>query len=129
MTIVALISHLFPAINFKTNKSLCYFALTANKYYKHAAKFSRDLLLCKMSTSVNGVHITSALLSFHLKKINASTNHVFIVYSHFKTLKQIHSLPARNFFKRRLQKTYHFWLKTYLIWKMVGGGGGGFQEP
>ena len=77
MTIVTLISHLFPAINFKTDKSLSYFNFTANKDYNHVVKFFQDLLLCKMSTLVNGVHITSALLSFHLKEINVSTNRVF----------------------------------------------------
>ena len=77
MAIVTLISHLFPAINFITNEFLPYFNFTANKDYKHVAKFLQDLLLCKMSTSVNGVHITSALLCFHLKEINVSTNCVF----------------------------------------------------
>jgi len=32
---------------------------------------------------------------------------------------------AGNFFKRSMEKTYFFWTKTYLIWKVVGGGGGG----
>ena len=77
MAIVTLISHLFPAINFKTNESLHYFNLMANKDYKHVVKFLQDLLLCKMSTSVNGVQITSVLLCFHPKKIHVSTNHVF----------------------------------------------------
>ena len=78
MTIVTLISHLFPAINFKTDKSLHYFGLTANKDYKHVVKFLQDLLLCKMNTLVNGMHFTSVLLCFHLnKEIKVSTNHVF----------------------------------------------------
>ena len=55
MAIVTLISHLFPAIKFKTNEFLHYFNLMANKDYKHVAKFLQDLLLCKMSTSVNGM--------------------------------------------------------------------------
>ena len=67
MAIVTLISHLFHAINLKTNEFLHYFNLTANKDYKHVVKFLQDLLLCKMSTSVIGVHITSALLCFHPK--------------------------------------------------------------
>ena len=25
--------------------------------------------------------------------------------------------------KEGCKKTYHFWMKTYLIWKMVGGEG------
>ena len=77
MTIVTVISHLFPAINFKTDKFLCYFDLTANTDYKHVVKHFQDLLLCNMSTLVNSVHITSALLCFHLKQINVSTNRVF----------------------------------------------------
>jgi len=28
---------------------------------------------------------------------------------------------ARNFFKSRVEKTYPFWTKSYLIWKAVGG--------
>ena len=76
MTIATLISHVFPAINFKTDKSLHYFGLTANKDYKHVVKFLQDLLLCKMSTLVNGMDITS-VLCFHLKEINIPTNHVF----------------------------------------------------
>ena len=78
MTIVILISYLFPAIKFKADRSLHYFGLMANKDYKHVVKFSQDLLLCKMSMLVNGMHITSvSLLCFHLKKIKVSTNHVF----------------------------------------------------
>ena len=77
MAIVTLISHLFPAINFKTNEFLRYFNLMANKDYKHVVKFLQDLLLWKMSTSVNGMQITSALLCFHPKEINVSTNCVF----------------------------------------------------
>ena len=77
MAIVTLISHPFPAINFKTDKSLHYFGLTANKDYKHVVKFLQDLLLWKMSTSVNGMQITSALLCFHPKEINVTTNCVF----------------------------------------------------
>ena len=68
MAIVTLISHLFPAINFKPNEFLCYFNLTANKDYKHVANFLQDLLLCKMSTPVNGVQITSVLLCFPPQK-------------------------------------------------------------
>jgi hypothetical protein len=30
---------------------------------------------------------------------------------------KVHGPPAGNFFKRRVEKTYHFWTKTYLIWK------------
>ena len=69
MTIVTLISHPFPAINFKTDKSLHYFGLTANKDYKHVVKFLQDLLLCKMSTLVNGMHITSVLYVSTSKKL------------------------------------------------------------
>ena len=70
-------SPIFPAINFKANESFCYFDLMANKDYKHVVKFLQDLLLCKMTTFVNGVHITSAFLCFHLQEIIVSTNHKF----------------------------------------------------
>ena len=69
MTIVTLISHLFPAINFKTDKSLHYFGLTANKDYNHVVKFLQDLLLCKMSALINGMHITSVLYVSTSKKL------------------------------------------------------------
>ena len=48
-----------------------------NKDYKHVVRFLQDLLLRKMSTFVNGVHITSAFLCFHLQEIIVSTNHEF----------------------------------------------------
>jgi len=35
---------------------------------------------------------------------------------------------AGNFFERSVEKTYFFWTKTYLIWKAVGGGGGGTES-
>ena len=34
-------------------------------------------------------------------------------------LEKVHGPPVGNFFK-----TYLFWMKTYPIWKAVGGGGG-----
>ena len=70
-------SPIFSAINFKTNKSFRYFDLMTNKDYKHVVRFLQDLLLRKMSTFVNGVHITSAFLCFHLQEIIVSTNHEF----------------------------------------------------
>ena len=66
MTIVALISHPSTAMNFTTDESLCYFDLMANKHYKHVVKCLQSLLLCKMSTLVNSVYITSAFLCFYL---------------------------------------------------------------
>ena len=47
MTIVTLISHLFPAINYKTDESLHYFDLMANKDYNHVVKFLQDLCYAK----------------------------------------------------------------------------------
>ena len=38
-------------------------------------------------------------------------------------LEKVHGPPVGNFFKRRVEKTYLFWKKTYPIWKAVGGGG------
>ena len=49
------------------------FDLTADKDYKHVMKHLRNLLLHKMGTLVNSMHITSALLHFHLKENNVST--------------------------------------------------------
>jgi len=49
------------------------FDLTADKDYKHVMKCLQNLLLHKMGTLVNGMHITSALLRFHLKENNVST--------------------------------------------------------
>jgi len=52
--------------------------------------------------------------------------HLQIVYLNisdpFESWKRITS-TARNFFKRRVGKTYHFWMETYLVWKAGGGGG------
>jgi hypothetical protein len=31
-------------------------------------------------------------------------------------------VPTRNFVKKSVEKTYLFWMKTYLIWKAGGGG-------
>lgn len=42
--------------------------LTANKDYKHIMKRLQNLLLRKMGIMVNGVHVTLALLCFHLKQ-------------------------------------------------------------
>ncbi|KAF8148021.1 hypothetical protein B0H34DRAFT_833807 [Crassisporium funariophilum] len=42
--------------------------LTADKDYKHVIKRLQNLLLHKMGTLINGVHITPALLRFHLKE-------------------------------------------------------------
>jgi len=36
-------------------------------------------------------------------------------------LEKVHGPPVKFFFKRRVEKTYPFWMKTYPIWKAVGG--------
>ena len=78
------------------------FDLTADKDYKHMVKRLRNLLLCKMGTLVNGVHITSALLRFHLKVNQVSTHRLdYPLNPHdrqnvplcYSLLKEVWSLP------------------------------------
>src|ERR1700678_1015287 len=47
--------------------------LTADKDYKHIVKRLQNLLLRKMEISINAVHVTLALLCFHLKQNGMST--------------------------------------------------------
>jgi len=37
-------------------------------------------------------------------------------------LEKVHGPPIGNFLKRSMEKIYPFWMKTYPIWKAVGGG-------
>lgn len=78
------------------------FDLTADKDYKHVVKRLRNLLLRKMGTLVNGVHITSALLRFHLKENQVSTHRLdYPLNPHdrqnvplcYSLLKEVWSLP------------------------------------
>ena len=76
--------------------------LTADKDYKHIVKRLRNLVLRKMGVLVNGIHITPALLRFHLRDNKISTlrldyllnpndrQNVPLCYS---LLKEIWSLP------------------------------------
>ena len=76
--------------------------LTADKDYKHIVKRLRNLVLHKMGVLVNGVHITPALLQYHLRdnKVSAlrldyllnpnDRQNVPLCYS---LLKEIWSLP------------------------------------
>jgi hypothetical protein len=76
--------------------------LTADKDYKHVVKRLRNLLLRKMGAMVNGVHITPALLRFHLKENKVSTHRLNYLLNPqdrqnvplcYSLLKEVWSLP------------------------------------
>jgi len=101
------LSHLSPIFPLLSNLRLMNlfvgdFDLTADKDYKHVMKRLRNLLLRKMGTLVDGVHITSALLRFHLKENNVSTHRLdYLLNPHdrqnvplcYSLLKEVWSLP------------------------------------
>ena len=77
-----------------------------------------------MSTLVNSMHIHICTLMFPPQRKSMYQQTVYSNKLQFIVIlkpKKVCSLPARNFFKRRVQKTSHFCMKTYLIWKMIGG--------
>jgi len=46
---------------------------------------------------------------------------VFYIYFRARKDSRLTRSAAGNFFKSWVEKTYHFWMKKYLIWE-VGGG-------
>ena len=76
--------------------------LTADKDYKHVMKRLRNLLLRKMGATINGFHITPALLHFHLNANGVSShrlNYLLNPSDHqnvplcYTLLKEVWSLP------------------------------------
>jgi hypothetical protein len=46
------------------------------------------------------------------------------ILNSFLVLEKAHGPPQKSL-QKRVEKTYPFWTKTYLIWKVGGGGGKG----
>lgn len=76
--------------------------LMADKDYKHIVECLWNLLLCKMGAMVDGVHITPALLHFHLKENKVSTHRLDYLLNPqdcqnvplcYSLLKEVWSLP------------------------------------
>jgi len=76
--------------------------LTADKDYKHVMKRLQNLLLWKMGATINGFHITPALLRFHLNANGVSSHRLNYLLNPsdrqnvplcYTLLKEVWSLP------------------------------------